>query len=480
MAVSGLIWPQPEKAIAASGRGPQKESLVLDEREVLLMGDGFDVVETADRAIVVAVQGYLLANQPGWMGDHPPSRERPVHHGAPGLLHRYVEQGISGVEAIAGRFRYVIVDRRLERVWIGTDRQSQYPWYWDHTTAGLRISDSPDGPSDSRLDVVAPFEWMSFIELGVRSRPRQATRGLQEVPAARAVGFDSGFRLFLSERPEPPRQPVLDNPRTNRVVDRAERACFDHLQGLTQLGPLQGAYVDGGWRSFLATTLAVRAGIGQPPLYFPADAHDDIVSRIRQFAKYLGLSALGIRSRPLTPAVLTELVRGWRDPWVSGLSYQLNRLWVEESAGWYITGLQGTSGPGASGDGDSTTAPRTVWPSALWDLFETCIGGPDAADAVLAEVARRWVPRDLQGCSPHRSWPRIPQRDAEWIDRVGLACARARAWWGSDFGDRCTRWQHAAREGDDASATRLFRLCVAEEWLSQRAAPSPQVYTSAR
>ncbi len=430
-----------------------------------MTGNDLDVAESRDGTVVVAVRGTVVATPlHGLRGGQAPW-ECPSHSGAGMVLHRYAACGAAGVETMAGRFGYVIVDRAQYTVWLGTDLDRHYPWYWERGASRHHVSATADAISRTRLAAASQREWMAFIEQGVRPAGT-AHRTVVQVPGGEAVGFRNHHGDLIPMTPAPAAPPLDGRGRIPiAAVDRAEQALLQHLQGLAQLGPWHGGYVDGGSQSLLAITLAVRAGIGQPPLYFPGGSDAQITRRIRGLAKYLGLSALELRPPEFTPQAIARLVRRWPDPWVTGASYELYSLWMDESAGWYLTGFD---------RGHSTLALRRPGPPALWDLFGTCGKAKQLSRRVLGEVARRWVPRAFLGPAHPAHWPLLPWSASHWMDRGALAVARAAEHWGLDAGTRCRRWLREAHQGDRVASARMFRLLVVDEWVSQERLASPQ------
>ncbi len=382
------------------------------------------------------------------------------------LARHLAEHGFRGTPYIAGRYRFVVVDRRRHQIWLGTDPERQWTWHqWSLSDGSFWMgSDIRLTPGGRGVELAKP--WMtSYVTSG--ALPPSARGGPPSEVAAVLLGYDVEEKYPLTPASDH-RSPDPAHSRAETFV--GEAALSRRIQSLARLGPLNACFTDGSPVSFLAIAMAVRLGLGQPILYYPSSLSADSTARVGELSRFLATRAEPLPS-PSLPSldIMRSALSAWDYPWASSWSWAVT-LMSRPLFGWRMAAL--CSPP-------YTYAPL---PSGVLAPFAN---GPVTRAAGLA-LLTHWLPSSLlptEPSAPPPAWPSPAWNQAGWAAAAASSAQWARRFDPMGLGNQgLMRWIQDAARGDGDASDKLMRLVAVAAWA--QTAPSedkgpPQLFTYA-
>lgn len=360
------------------------------------------------------------------------------------LAQHLADHGFRGTPYIAGRYRFVVLDRRRHQIWLGTDPERQWTWHqWPLSDGSFWMgSDIRQTPGRRGIELAKPW-LIHYIQSGALPPSVQGGPPSEVTPAL--MGYDVEQKYPFS-----PENPVLTRRGTEALT--GEAALSRRMKALARLGPLNACFTDGSPVSFLAIVMAVRLGLGQPTLYYPTSLSAGSIARVAELSRFLATRAEPLP--PLSPPSL-NIVRSalseWDYPWASSWSWTM-ALTGRPLFGWRIAAL-------------SCPPPTyTPLPSGVLDPF----GNWSIPRAVAVALLARWLPSSLLPtgpAAPPPAWPSPAWKQAGWT-----AAAARSAQWARRFdpvglgGQRLIPWMQDAARGDVDASDKLMRLVAVAEW----------------
>jgi len=100
------------------------------------------------------------------------------------LVHRYVEQGVSGlVEGVNGMFAFALYDSRRQRVVLGRDRAGQKPLYWTIRDGALCWASELKAILRDERPAISPEAVNDYLRFGYVPAPLTMFEGIYKLPA---------------------------------------------------------------------------------------------------------------------------------------------------------------------------------------------------------------------------------------------------------------------------------------------------------
>lgn len=360
------------------------------------------------------------------------------------LVQHLAEHGFRGTPYIAGRYRFVVVDRRRGQIWLGTDPERQWTWHqWPFLDGSFWMgSDIRQTPGGRGIELAKP--WLThYINSG--ALPPSARGGPPSEVAPVLMGYD-----VEQKYPFNPGSPVLTRSRAETLALRP--VLSRRLKSLARLGPLDACFTDASPVSFLAIAMAVRLGLGQPTIYYPTSLSADSTARVRDLGRFLATRVEPLPSGNPTPlGQVRSACSEWDYPWANSWSWAV-AIMGRPLVGWRMAAL--------------CRPPHSYYP--LPGGVVAPFGNWTIPRAAALAMLTHWLPSSLmptKSDDPSPSWPSPSWKHVGWAAAAARSAQWARRFDPVGLGDqRQMRWMRDASEGDVDASDKLMRLVAVAEW----------------